>query len=324
MKLKLIILLSFCMANAMAQTTAKQKLTAGTPVKAKYTKTASGLEYIIHVSKKGRKPKEGEYLSLNYTIRNEKDSILENSQKNASGAGKPVPVPYSRNKSIPGMFEVFSLLGDGDSATFKVLSDSLYKKQQRPPYIKQGEYLKFSFRIVKIMNRDELTAQMDVDHAELMKRMEKVRGEQSKKDDVAFLDYFAKAKIHPEKAAAGNGLYYQMEEPGNGPLIKNGDTVFVYYAGMLTDGTYFDSNMEDVIKANDLERPGPYPPIKVVVGQHRVIEGWDEGLKLFKMGSKGKLYIPSYMAYGPKGFPPTIPVDANLIFTIKIADVNRK
>jgi len=288
-----------------------------------YVKTASGLEYKVHVAKNKRRPHEGEFLSINYTIRNERDSILENSSvtKNNS-VGKPVPVPFSRNKSIPGMFEIFSMLGEGDSATFRVVADSLYKKQARPAYIHQGEYLKFSFRIVKVMNKDELTAQMDVEHAELMKKLEKVRAEQAVKDESVFKDYFAKNKLHPKQA--GGGIYYEINQPGKGPDIKAGDTVLVYYAGMLLDGKYFDSNMEDVIQKNNIERPGPYPPFRVVVGQHRVIEGWDEGLKLFKQGGSGKLYIPSYMAYGAKGFPPTIPVDANLIFTIKILDVKSK
>ena len=49
--------------------------------------------------------------------------------------------------------------------------------------------------------------------------------------------------------------------------------------------------------------------------------GWDEGLTLFKKGGKGKLFIPSVMAYGPQGSPPVIPGNSNLIFTVEIVNV---
>ena len=286
-----------------------------------FIKTPSGLQYIIYESRNGKKPHEGDLLNIHYTIRNQKDSILEDSRDpKGISKGKTVPVPFThKRKTVPGMMEVLGQMGEGDSAAFKILSDSLYKRAQRPGYIKSGEFLKFSFRIISVMNQDEIRAQMEVDHAEAMKKTEASRMAQGKKDEVVLQEYFKANDLKPSKTASG--LYYTIDEPGKGDLIKNGDTVLVFYAGKLTDGKFFDANMEQVIKDNNMLRPGPYPPFKVVIGQHRVIQGWEEGLTLFRKGGKGTLYIPSNMAYGTQGYSPTIPPEANLIFLINISDV---
>ncbi len=65
---------------------------------------------------------------------------------------------------------------------------------------------------------------------------------------------------------------------------------------------------------------GHTSPIPVVVGTHRVIQGWDEALPYFSKGSKGKIYIPSTLGYGMRGDGP-IPGNANLIFDIEVVDV---
>ena len=49
-----------------------------------------------------------------------------------------------------------------------------------------------------------------------------------------------------------------------------------------------------------------------------------EGITLFKVGSKGKMFIPSLMAYGPQGMPPAIKPNENLIFDIEVVEVKDK
>jgi FKBP-type peptidyl-prolyl cis-trans isomerase len=48
-----------------------------------------------------------------------------------------------------------------------------------------------------------------------------------------------------------------------------------------------------------------------------VIEGWDEGLKLFKAGGKGTLYIPGFLAYGKNANPPFKSFEA-LTFDVEV------
>jgi hypothetical protein len=43
----------------------------------------------------------------------------------------------------------------------------------------------------------------------------------------------------------------------------------------------------------------------------------------FAKGTKGTLFIPSGMAYGQQGAPPTIPANSPLIFDIELVDVTK-
>ncbi len=97
---------------------------------------------------------------------------------------------------------------------------------------------------------------------------------------------------------------------GTGVEAKAGDTVSVHYTGWLTDGTKFDSSVDYG------------QPFEFVLGQGRVIEGWDVGVAGMKVGGKRKLTIPSDMGYGVQGYPPVIPGNATLVFDVELLSVN--
>ena len=81
----------------------------------------------------------------------------------------------------------------------------------------------------------------------------------------------------------------------------------VHYEGRLLDGTVFDSSYE---------RKEP-----VTFKVTDVIPGWVEGLQLMNEGSKYTLYIPSTLAYGETGAPPSIPPNATLTFDVELIKV---
>lgn len=97
-------------------------------------------------------------------------------------------------------------------------------------------------------------------------------------------------------------------EVGWGPEAKTGDKVKVHYTGTLMNGTQFDSS---VGKA----------PFEFELGKGGVIKGWDQGVPGMKIGGKRKLVIPSDLAYGANGSPPTIPPDAPLKFDIELLEI---
>lgn len=124
----------------------------------------------------------------------------------------------------------------------------------------------------------------------------------------------AETEAKMEKLAAGfekteSGLRYQFIQKGSGKQAENGKTVSVHYEGSLENGKVFDSS---------------YPrkkPIEFKLGIGQVIEGWDEGIALLKVGDKARFVIPSDLGYGPAGAGGVIPPNATLIFDVELMDV---
>jgi peptidyl-prolyl cis-trans isomerase A (cyclophilin A) len=124
----------------------------------------------------------------------------------------------------------------------------------------------------------------------------------------------AESEAKMETLAAGfakteSGLRYQFIQRGDGKQAESGKTVAVHYEGSLENGKVFDSS---------------YPrkkPIEFRLGQGQVIEGWDEGIALLKVGDKARFVIPSDLGYGPAGAGGVIPPNAILIFDVELMEV---
>ncbi|MBJ6109170.1 FKBP-type peptidyl-prolyl cis-trans isomerase [Hymenobacter sp. BT523] len=110
-----------------------------------------------------------------------------------------------------------------------------------------------------------------------------------------------------------SGLYYLpvLANPGGTPAAT-GKTVSVLYTGHLMDatGTVFDASSQH----NNT-------PIQFVIGSGQVILGFDAGIALMRKGEKAQLIIPSALAYGARGVPPTIPANSVLRFEVELVDV---
>ncbi len=106
-----------------------------------------------------------------------------------------------------------------------------------------------------------------------------------------------------------NGLQYKIIKKGSGPKPTDSDVVTVNYEGTLINGTEFDSSYKR-------HEPASFP-----VGG--VIAGWTQALKLMPVGSTWMLYIPSDLAYGEQGSPPTIPANTTLIFKVELLGIKK-
>src|SRR5690606_28324393 len=104
-------------------------------------------------------------------------------------------------------------------------------------------------------------------------------------EDVKILEnYIAENNLNATKTESG--LFYVIEEEGNGPEVEEGNTVADNYTGYVLGGTVFDTSLENVAKENDTLMEGrAYETIEVQVGMGRVISGWVEGLQYLKEGS---------------------------------------
>lgn len=251
-----------------------------------------GLKYQFHQhDEKGKLAKMGDIITMHLKLQNAKDSILRDSQKD----GSPI-VAQVQKAPFKGSFEQgFLLLAKGDSATFFVPVDSLFKGYpQIPPVFTKGSDVRFTVKVVDIQSEADFKASRE-------KNAEK----QKTTDATTIAGYIAKNNLANVQKTA-SGLNYLVTSPGNGPDVAAGDSVTVKYSGKLLSGKVFDS--------------GTFP---LQVGRGMVIPGWDEGLQKFKQGGKGQLFIPSNLGYGDQGSPPAIPGNSVLVFDIEILSVKK-
>lgn len=137
--------------------------------------------------------------------------------------------------------------------------------------------------------------------ASLMSCNKTSTAEQDKKDDDAITSYLSKDSINAIKTSSG--LYYSVDEEGTGLQVSAKNTVYMKYKGYLLDGTVFD---KDTIGTN-IELPN-------------TIKGWQEGIPKFKVGGKGKLFIPSKLGYGTEATG-KIPANSVLIFEVEVIEI---
>ena len=114
----------------------------------------------------------------------------------------------------------------------------------------------------------------------------------------------------PDTLITESGLTIFMKREGSGELPVPGNVLVVHYSGYLNDSTLFDSSLQRGI------------PVRFVLGASQVIRGWDEGFALLKEGSKARLILPPWLAYGDKGAGP-IPPDETIFFDVELLEVHR-
>ncbi|MBV9959760.1 MAG: DUF4268 domain-containing protein [Acidobacteria bacterium] len=112
------------------------------------------------------------------------------------------------------------------------------------------------------------------------------------------------------EVTTATGLKYEDLVEGTGATAQTGKTLTVNYTGTLENGTKFDSSRD----------PGRQP-LKLTLGNHEVIKGWEEGLTGMKVGGKRKLVVPADLGFGAAGRPPKIPGNSTLIFDVELLDV---
>jgi len=130
------------------------------------------------------------------------------------------------------------------------------------------------------------------------------KGEEAKAKGEAFL---AENAERDSVSVTESGLQYMVLRAGDGPSPAATDTVKVHYEGRLLSGKIFDSSYQ---RGEPIEFP-----------LNNVIRGWTEGVQLMKKGAKYRFFIPSDLAYGPRGAGQDIGPNETLIFDVELLDV---
>ena len=88
---------------------------------------------------------------------------------------------------------------------------------------------------------------------------------------------------------------------------REGDVLRVHYTGVTAkDGVKFDSSLDRG------------EPLVFVLGQKRIVQGWDQGLVGTCVGEQRRLTIPSGVGFGGRGLEPNVPGGATVVYDIEL------
>lgn len=161
----------------------------------------------------------------------------------------------------------------------------------------------------KIQLTDEqMQAVLQSFQADMMQKMQAKRAKESDENTAQGKKFLEEnAKKEGVKTTASGLQYKVITANAGGKTPADTSVVRVHYKGTLINGTEFDSSYKR-------GQPTEFPV-------NGVIKGWTEALKLMKTGEKFQLFIPSDLAYGAQGAPPSIAPNATLIFEVELLDI---
>lgn len=256
----------------------------------KYKTTESGVKY--RVIEKGSGEENSDTAALlyaNYRIAIEStDSVLMETFTKEQGGYIPVMEPTLK--------EVFTQLVKGDSAEIVLNADTFFLNsfgQPRPPFIKEGDNIKFTIKVADIMSQEQLRKKQ-------MGEMQDLVGKDS-------LERAAAIATLKDAKTTKEGVTYEVIQASTGKQVKKGDKIKVRYKGMLLNGQVFDENQTEGIELS--------------VGLGQVIPGWESMLLEMKLGEKVKAVIPWQLAYGERANGP-IPAMSTLVFEMEVIKIN--
>lgn len=283
-----------------------------------YIKTKSGLIYKIEKKGTGPQLKAGDIIKFHLKVFF-KDSLAFNSYNDMP--------QFTKVDSLGGRYditEVFPKLHVGDSVLIIQTIDSILSLMGKKtinnktidsvvPGMKKGD--KITYHVVVLEKYDNMIAYQEAYQKELeaMRVKEVKEMEQQKPKDIAEIErHLKEKKINAVKTESGT--FVEIINPGQPPLPDSGKIVAVWYTGMTLDGKKFDSNIDTAFRHNSV--------FTFVIGQMGTIQGFEDGVKQIGKGGKVRIYIPSVLAYGKRGSPPTIKPYENLIFEVEIVDIS--
>ncbi len=256
-------------------------ITAVACKKGKEFKTESGFKYILYTESTGKKPQQGDYVTIELVYKTAKDSVLFDTRLNKT----PMRFKLETIPFIGSYEEGLTYLSEGDSATFFVAADSLFehyfggkenKPEQSSTVFKPGAFLLFDVKLLKVQNYVEAEQEM----------MMSLSVEEKKEKELLRRYLWGK----DFKSSADSGIYYfRMLENGKGVGVDTGKFVTVQYTGKFLDGTVFDHSGVGS------------KPFTFLAGTNQVFPGWDIAMLQMKAGDRFELLIPSKYAYGEEG-----------------------
>ena len=261
-----------------------------------YTKADEGIYYkLLMLGEQEPCCRFGDYVTAGIAYATMSDSVF------FSGIRKFKVIHPDFHGSID---KCLTLMCKHDSAQFIISALDFFEKTLEsvvPDYLGADGKMKISVYLMDVQTPEEYEREKEA----FLHWIEDL-GEYEK---VLLKQYISDAKI--EIPPMEDGIYYIVQQTGNGSAVASGDTVLVHYEGYFLNGKYFDSTR----RRND--------PLQFVYGhQMQVIGGLEKAIGKMHEGDKALVIIPSELAFGAEGsveniVPPFTPV----VFEIELISV---
>jgi FKBP-type peptidyl-prolyl cis-trans isomerase 2 len=121
----------------------------------------------------------------------------------------------------------------------------------------------------------------------------------------------------------GNGIQTGGDNlaNSNAKVAKKGDTVQVDYIGKLTNGTVFDTSIEQAAIDAGIPKRDRYEPLEFTVGAGQMIAGFDAAVVGMKEGEEKTVNLPAEQAYGMPKSDMILPIDVSALGeNVKVGD----
>ncbi len=261
----------------------------------------NGLKIKVFKAGTGSYAAPGEFLVTRMIIKDSKDSVWRDTETQ----DVPMIIPVGDTSAIAkekGVESAFRVMKKGDSVSIEIDAKTLFGEQPMPPKVKPEDKMTFIFSVKDITDERGINAIQEQIQAKQFENNRKSQEGQMTLDTLAIDSYLTAKKVNAVKDKSG--LRYVITRMGKGARPSLTSTVKVNYRGTLMDnGEEFDKS----------QAPLEYP-------LNGFIQGWQIGFQLLPKGSTATLYIPSSLAYGPSGYQPSIPPNANLVFEVELID----
>lgn len=261
--------------------------------------TESGIYIIEHEKGSGPVVNEGDRIKAHFNISTVTGSQLYSSYE----TGEPMDIEIGRRFDNEGVTEALATMRKGTKATVIVPSELAFGREGRGDMVPPYTTMVYEIEVVDRTTKEEFEKQQQQQEREM-----KQREEQSRAGEKGNIEKYMQEN-NLEGAPTATGLYYIEQVKGDGPKPEAGQKVKVHYTGTLLDGSKFDSSVDRG------------EPFEFQLGMGQVIKGWDEGIAMMNVGSKGLLIVPFDLAYGSRDMGARIPAYSTLVFEVELLGV---
>ncbi len=270
------------------------------------TYTPRGFRYVLHTNEQGPKPNPGEYVYFDIVMQ-AGDSVFNTSYMMTERPRLRIPFDEELTRNTPPFIDGLKLMSIGDSLTLYFPSDSM---AIRPVALEPYDMIEYHLKVVDIKTDEEFRLEMQRVIEEKEKRLQQVK---SREPEIAEFSQEILAKYKAGTLeniiSTSEGLRYVIHKEGSGRKPNPNEYVSVHYYGLLMNGLTFDNSFTDG------------EPYTFVLGQGRVITGWDIAIAKLNQGSRASLFIPPALGYGEAGYL-DIPGQADLYFYVELEKIN--